>query len=299
MALPTDAKRSQRLIVIGVAVIAVLAIVYAALVVKGDSAPAGGTLEPLGGPDPGMGYVHGLAVDPSDGTLYAAARTGVFRVSAQGDASRIANRDQDTTALAIAGPGVLLASGHPDRREDLPDDLGLVESTDRGQTWTSWSLGGTAAFRALDYSHGKIFGYEANSARFMVSTDKKSWDQRAVITLADFAIDPADETVVVATTDTGIARSTDGGRTFARLTGAPPSTQFVSWPATGALFGATTDGAIHVSADNGRTWQARGKLDGKPQALTATDASTVYAATATGIHISRDGGRTFEPLVQN
>ena len=54
-----------------------------------------------------MGHVYGLDVDGADGTLYAAARNGVFRISPQGKATRIANRDQDTT-------GDFLAIGHPE-----------------------------------------------------------------------------------------------------------------------------------------------------------------------------------------
>ncbi|MET8676156.1 hypothetical protein ABZW18_00755 [Streptomyces sp. NPDC004647] len=48
-----------------------------------------------GNPDPGTGHLHGLGVDPTDGTLYAAGHLGVFRLGPTG-AVRIADRYQDT-----------------------------------------------------------------------------------------------------------------------------------------------------------------------------------------------------------
>lgn len=285
------AARSRQILAAGVGLVAVLALVYAALVIREDTV-APGELRPMAGPDSLTGHVRGLAVDPADGTLYAAGRYGVFRVPARGEADPIANRHQDTTGFVVTSSGDFLASGHPDAREGLPDDLGLVRSSDRGRTWTPLSLAGDADFRALEYKHGKVFGYEANSAQLMVSRDGRAWDRLAVMPVADFAVDPADEAAVVATTDQGLAGSDDGGRTFHPLP-APPEPYLLSWPAGRALFAATTDGTLHLSTNDGQTWERRGRLDGRPQALTAVDAKTVYAATRTGIHVSTDGGRTF------
>jgi hypothetical protein len=285
--------RSRLIILTGLVVIVALAIVYVALVVRDDSTTANSPLEPLGGSDPGVAHVHGLGVDSKDGTLYAATHTGVFRIPEQGEATRVANRYQDTMGFTVAGPGVFLGSGHPDQREDLPGQLGLIESTDRGQTWQVHSLAGQADFHALEYKHDTVYGYEASTGRFMVSSDKKSWDNRAVLPVADFAVSPADGDVVVATTEQGPARSTDGARTFTPLAGTSPLF-LVSWPVTDTLYGIGGDGTIQVSADGGETWQPRGRLDGQPQALTAVDAEALYVATESGIYASTDGGRTFQ-----
>jgi photosystem II stability/assembly factor-like uncharacterized protein len=285
------ATRSRQVLAAGIGLVALLAVFYAALVVR-EEPVAPGELRPMAGPDSLTGHVRGLAVDPADGTLYAAGRYGVFRVPAQGDASRIANRYQDTTGFVVTSSGDFLASGHPDGREGLADDLGLIRSSDQGRTWTPLSLAGDADFRTLEYKHGRVFGYEANSAQLMVSRDGRAWDRLAVIPVADFAVDPADDTAMVATTDQGLASSQDRGRTFHAVP-APPDPYLLSWPAANALFAATTDGTLHLSADGGETWERRGQLDGEPHALTAVDATTVYTATRTGIQVSTDGGRTF------
>jgi hypothetical protein len=244
------------------------------------------------GADPGVAHVHGLGVDPADGTLYAATHYGVFRMPEQGEPTRIADRYQDTMGFTVAGPGHFLGSGHPDPREDRPSNLGLIESTDGAKSWEDLSLSGEADFHALEFAHGQVYGYNSQSGRLMVSRDKKTWDNRALLPMADLAVSPDSPDVLVATTERGLAQSTDGGRTFGVVSGAPPLF-FVTWPEPAALYGVTVSGAVVVSRDGGSTWEQRGSLDGRPAALTATDADTVYAATESGIYASTDGGRTF------
>lgn len=66
-----------------------------------------------------VGHVHGLGVDPADGTLYVASHYGVFGVEGD-EGGRVADRWQDTMGFTIVGPGRFLGSGHPDLTEDLP-----------------------------------------------------------------------------------------------------------------------------------------------------------------------------------
>jgi len=247
---------------------------------------------PNGGDDPGVAHVHGLGVDPADGTLYAATHFGVFRIPEQGEPTRIANRFQDTMGFTVVGPKHFLGSGHPDTRENKPPHLGLIESTDAGETWRGMSLSGKADFHALEAAHGRAYGYDSQSGRLMVSDDKKTWYNRAVLPMADLAVSPDSPDGLVATTERGLAASWDGGRTFAVIDGTPPLV-FVSWPAMKALYGIAVSGAVLVSGDGGKTWRQQGSLDGRPSAITATDENTVYAATDTGIHASKDGGKTF------
>ncbi len=71
--------------------------------------------------------------------------------------------------FAITGPGTFLGSGHPDPREEdvRPPLLGLIESTDRGQSWERLSLHGEADFHALQAAHGRVYGYDATSGTFI------------------------------------------------------------------------------------------------------------------------------------
>jgi len=244
------------------------------------------------GEDPGVAHVHDLGTDPGDGTLYAATHYGVFRIPEQGTPTRIADRFQDTMGFTVVGPKHFLGSGHPDQRENRPNPLGLIESTDAGESWRDVSLSGEVDFHALEVAHGRVYGYDGSSGRLMVSQDKTTWDSRAVLPMADLAVSPQNPDVLVVTTERGLAASQDGGRRFAVVGGTPPVV-FVSWPEPQALWGITVSGAVLVSTDAGTTWQQRGSLDGQPSAISATDENTLYAATDTGVYASKDGGKTF------
>ena len=248
--------------------------------------------------EPGVVHVHGLGVDPSDGVLYAATHSGLFRIPATGEPTRVANRAQDTMGFAVVGPRTFVGSGHPDFREDdvRPPLLGLIESTDAGETWKRLSLHGEADFHALRVARGQVYGYDSTSGTFMVTADRKTWDRRSRLSLRDFAVSPVSPDVLVATTEQGLVRSGDGGRTWQPVAGAP-SLVVVAWPGNDALYGVAPDGALHRSSDAGATWTRRGNAGGEPAALSVDrvdDAEVIHVAVhEQGIVASRDGGATF------
>ncbi|WP_219418044.1 F510_1955 family glycosylhydrolase [Pseudonocardia nigra] len=242
---------------------------------------------------PELAHVHGLGINPADGNLYAASHFGVFRLPSNGEPEQIAGRSQDTMGFTIVGPDHFLGSGHPDPSEtDQPPHLGLIESTDAGNTWRSLSLSGEADFHALEAAHGRVYGYDSQTRQLMVTSDKTTWDPRARLALADFAVSPDDPDVLLATTEQGPARSTGGGRTFSPMPGAP-LLLLLDWPSTDRLVGIAPDGAVHTSADGGGSWTEQGRVPGRPEALTTHGTTDVYVATDSGIHHSGDNGRTF------
>jgi len=62
--------------------------------------------------DPGLIHVHGLGINPADGTLYAATHTGLFTVR-DGAGQRVADRLQDTTGFTVVGPTTSWAAATP------------------------------------------------------------------------------------------------------------------------------------------------------------------------------------------
>ncbi len=237
-------------------------------------------------------HVHGLGVDPGDNTLYAGTHYGLFRLPEEGQATRIADRVQDFMGFTVAGPDHFLASGHPGEGQDGPSSLGLIESTDGGQTWASLSLAGEADFHALEYRHGQVYGVNSMTGEFMVSADKKNWETRTDLPMADFAVSSDDPEVILATTEQGLAGSEDGGRSFTLVRGAPPIL-LVSWADDGTLVGLGPDGTVYVSSDGGEAWEERARLDGSPEALAAVNETEIYAAAGGAVLASTDGGRNF------
>jgi hypothetical protein len=238
-------------------------------------------------------HVHGLGVNPANGMLYVASHHGVFRLDGQGDSEQIAGRTQDFMGFTIVGPNHFLASGHPGPHDEgQPSNLGLIESTDAAQNWTTLSRSGEADFHGMEAKHGRIYGYDSQSGQLMISTDMQNWDRRARLGIADIAVAPDQPDEIVATTKQGPARSTDGGQTFAVLSNAP-LLSLADWPASGRLVGVAPDGVVYMSSDRGTTWARRGQIAGSPQAITTHGDAEIYIATEDAIHHSSDNGAAF------
>jgi hypothetical protein len=274
--------------IVGVAVIAAVllaAVLWATRSGEPDARPSSGAAE--------LEHVHGLGVDPGSDALYVGSHYGLFSIDEDGGSIRgpVADRVQDFMGFTVAGPGHFLASGHPGEGQDGPGSLGLIESTDGGETWSSRSLAGEADFHALEYRHDTVYGINAMTGEFMVSDDMETWETRSTAPLADFAVSPTDADTLVATTADGPAISTDGGRTFSLIEGAP-LLLLVSWSDDGTLVGVDPAGIVYTS-DDVASFTEVGSLGGDPAALHAADAGTVFASAAGEVWRSVDGGRTF------
>jgi photosystem II stability/assembly factor-like uncharacterized protein len=288
-----SARRPSRLALAVAGLVAVVALALAATqLVRDDDSSSGDAVT-----EPGVAHVHGLGINPADGSLIVATHFGSFRIAADGDdAVRIGDSFQDTMGFTVAGPDHFLGSGHPDLegvRAGEPTRLGLIESTDGGETWTSLSLSGEVDFHGLAFAHGRAYGWDSGTGRFMVSADRRDWDTRSTLDLAGFAVDPENPQHIIGAGPAGLLESTDGGRTWDQLDG--PQLLAVSWQADAGLWGADPDGVVWRRAGAG--WERAGKLPGEPQAFLATG-DALYAAVhdeadVTGIYRSTDDGRTW------
>lgn len=240
---------------------------------------------------PAVSHVHGLGVDPADGRLYVATHEGVIAVSKGGSAKRVSDK-ADYMGFTVTKAKTFLGSGHPAPGSDEPPNRGLLQSTDSGKTWKTRSLGGKVDFHSLKYAHGTIYGYDSTNGMLRVSKNGTDWEKRAQLAALDLAVDPRNPDVVLATTEAGIAKSTDGGKEFAN--GSEPTFAFLSWPEPKALYGISLEGELERSSDEGAKWRSVGTVPGgQPQALTALDADHILAATQNGVYESRDGGKNF------
>lgn len=280
------------LVVVGLAAAGAVAI--AALAAGDNDTAAPGQA----GEDPGVAHVHGLGINPVDGSLIVATHYGSFRISADSDeAVRIGDSLQDTMGFTIAGPDHFLGSGHPDlagMQAGQPGRLGLIESTDGGATWSSLSLSGEVDFHGLAYAHDLVYGWDSGTGRFMVSDDREEWENRATLDLFGFAVDPDDADHILGAGPDGIVESGDGGRTWNDIDG--PQLVAVSWDREAGLWGADSGGVVwHRESEE---WTRAGGLPGSPQAFLATN-DALYAAASednasTGIYRSTDDGRTWD-----
>lgn len=286
--------RGQQIGLLVAVVIAVPVIALAVTRIADDDAPRPGDLTE----DPGVSHVHGLGINPADGSLIVATHYGSFRIAPDGDdAERIGDSFQDTMGFTVAGPDHFLGSGHPDVagiQAGQPGRLGLIESTDAGATWTDISLGGEVDFHGLAFAHDQVYGWDSGTSRFMVSANREQWETRSSLDLFGFAVDPDDADHIIGATPDGPAESTDGGRTWNRTDG--PLFLALSWDPDAGLWGADPGGAVwHHTGDD---WEQAGSVPGDPQALLATPDALYTAvhdgADMTRIYRSTDEGRTWE-----
>lgn len=286
--------------------LALLAISFA-LTACGDDDEQGGeqagehpAADPAAG-DLGPVHVHGLGVDPGDGALYIATHTGLFRSPTGSDqATRVGRSQQDVMGFSIPEQGRFIGSGHPDPGDSgSPPNLGLIESSNGGESWDQVSLEGAADFHVLRSSGDAIYGFDGAGGRLMASADGgREWDeQRPPGPLVDLAIDPdGREHVVAAAVQTptgrdGLHESRDGGGSWQPL--ARDRVGLLAWESPDALFMIDGGGTVSRSGDGGRSFDERGQLGGQPAAFIA-DGKDLYAALPDGtVMASADGGRTW------
>ena len=246
----------------------------------------------------GIEHVHGLGVDPADDSLVIATHTGLFR-SPEGSrtAERIGDRRQDTMGFTVVGPERYLGSGHPDLRDDLPPLLGLIRSTDGGESWKPVSLLGEADFHVLRASGQRVLGINSLDGRLLVSEDAgRTWRRETLPEpLTDIAFHPDDPRRLAGTGEDGFYVSPDAGASWRRVSAGAAG--LIAWPAADRLFLVDGSGRLGKSSDGGRHFEDVGATGAPPAAFEA-DGEDLYLATHDNrILVSRDGGRSWETRV--
>lgn len=247
-------------------------------------------------------HIHGAVRDPADGTLLVATHHGLFKKS--DDGLNAVGPVVDLMGFAVAPDGTFYASGHPGMQTDLPQPLGLVQSTDGGATWEVLSRGGESDFHALAVSDDQVLGYDG---ALRVSTDGKVWATHDIpqepISLA---ISPDGATVLASTgaavlsIGTAVLQSGANLATWSPLPAAPPAV-LVSYADASTIIVLAQDGRLHQSNDGGTTWTAGSTPVPTPSSLSAVrvDDATVEVLVGSGNRVlsTTDLGATTSPLI--
>ena len=269
-----------------------------------DTAPTGGTNTSATTAEAGVGHIHGVDLNPDEGTVYVATHRGLYRLEA-GRPVRVAQHLQDTMGLTITGPDRFLISGHPDSVQSAPSHLGLVASDDGGNTWIPVGLSGQADFHALSAAGATIYGFDSLTTSVMRSDDGgQRWQQGARFAMTDLDADPENPMHVVSATPTGVQESHDGGITFTAVTPQSPRplAMLDHVPYTGSsdrdpvLAGVDTAGGVWALGPAG--WHLAGTVPGTPVAFTVIAPDRYLAATEAQVFGSEDAGRSWNLLAQ-
>lgn len=282
-----------------------LALLLSATVALGacgdDSTVGAGAGETAEQPVPAAGdtkaeleHIHGLGIDPGSGGLYVATHYGLFRAAKnQTKLARVGESRQDIMGFSVVGPRRFIGSGHPDPGQNLPPNLGLIESRDGGRSFRNISLLGEADFHVLRSSAQQVYGFNGATAKLMVSADGgRTWQQRTPpAALFDLAIDPANSRRVVASTERGVFASPDAGKGWRPLL--DDAAGLLAWPKAGNLYLIDGQGQVSRSSDAGKTFSPVGSIGAQPSAF-VSHGDDLYAALATGNVVrSTDGGASW------
>jgi photosystem II stability/assembly factor-like uncharacterized protein len=243
-------------------------------------------------------HVHGVAIAPADGTFLLATHDGLIQVGDGGELAQISPAI-DLMGFAVAGDDRYLASGHPGPGVDLPQPVGLIESTDGGGTWAALSRQGQSDFHALTVSDAGVLGWDGTLVR---SLDGRTWEQLDIPAEPHTLAAAPDGSTVLATTQQGLLRSTDAGSSWAPVAGAP-LLQVVDWADDGTTAaGVDPAGTVWTSTDAAGTWRQGARLGSAPDAVAAASADggglRIAAVTADGLLESDDGGQTFTVVLE-
>lgn len=232
------------------------------------------------------GHVHSLAWDGP--TLLLGTHAGLWE-HADGASPRQRSTDAfDVMGLARLGD-TWIASGHPAEGSDGHPNLGLLVSQDGGVSFAQRSADGID-FHRLTTSGDRILGISSADGALLRSDDAgRTWTNLGGTSLFDVVVDPSDPQVVVGSSEQGVVRSTDGGRTFSAQA-SPPVLGPLAW--SGELIGVDVAGTVMASSDAGASWTSRGTLPAVPVAV-AVDGPRIAALVGDRLLESADGGRTF------
>jgi photosystem II stability/assembly factor-like uncharacterized protein len=250
-------------------------------------------------------YVNTLDIDPQSGDFLLTTNRGFWRIAKDG--SKVTQIKGTITAqgktanvgtfleIRATGPGELLGSGHPDQAGGLPNFLGLLKSTDGGATWTAIARLGDADLHKILLRHDRMYAFDAILSAMLISPDggktfREEFTPRGLI--IDFEVDPADPERIIASTETELFRTEDGGTSWRPLT--PAKGIRLAWVAPDALYRADADGTIRTSSDGGTRWKEVGSVDGEPYELHATGPKALFLVLSDGsILETADGGATW------
>ncbi|GAA1751423.1 F510_1955 family glycosylhydrolase [Kocuria aegyptia] len=244
-------------------------------------------------------HVHAITRDTGTGegpgVILLATHEGLFRLQDR-ELTRV-GPIVDLMGFTATPEGRYLASGHPGTGTDLPEPVGLIESTDQGQTWQVLSRGGESDFHALAAGPDRVLGFDG---QLRASSNGRTWSTLEIPSApAALAVAPSTGTIL-ATTQDRVLRSADAGATWETLD-TPQLMSLVAWADEKIIVGAGIDGHLLTSRDAGKTWTASDQPVGE---ITALGASTTADGEIEALMVADstvlrtiDGGNTTEQLL--
>jgi photosystem II stability/assembly factor-like uncharacterized protein len=307
-----------------------------------------GALKPrLVGPAVTSGRVVGFAVHPTDRSHYyvAVASGGVWKTTNAGTTWTPVFDNEGSYSIGVVAVDpknpntVWVGTGENNSQRSVAYGDGVYKSTDGGRSWQNVGLKqsehvGKILIDPRDSdtvyvaAQGPLWGPGGDRGLYKTTDGGKTWNQILKIDentgVTDVVLDPRNPDVLIAASyqrrrhvwtiinggpGSAIHRSTDGGKTWKKVTTGLPSGDLgriglavaPSDPSTVyAIVEAAENGGIHRSTDFGVSWERRNPFSAQAQyyshlTVDPADKDRLYVMNVY-IQVSDDGGRTLAPL---
>ncbi|MCM3876453.1 MAG: glycoside hydrolase [Thermoanaerobaculia bacterium] len=232
-------------------------------------------------------------------------------ITSQGVAVKEINWEVFAPVLGVGATNAIRSLADPPPALFAGTNAGVFRSTDNGATWAPFNQGvATATVTRVLVTPERVYAgtfYNANSV-YRSSEDGLTFSpgNSALVNQATRALAAVGDNVV-ASGETGIFRSTDGGATWVKgVAGLPAGTYFFGMITLGAnmlggsvYLNATSPGGVYRSTDSGATWTRTSQ--GLPVNINVTTFASsgglvvaqVTTSSARAIYRSTDGGLTW------
>jgi hypothetical protein len=250
------------------------------------------------------------SITRADDSVLLGTGAGLFRAAPRGGlAERVVGELRTpkgsgpvSSNLVVSSPvaGELLASGHPDSAgSPLPQNLGLIKSTDGGATWEPVSAFGRDDFHIIQAVGDRVVVVGADGSAIRMSTNAgRSFAVRRTPPAppVDVAFDPGDPDRMAMTSEQGLYTSSNEGRSWRPRD--TTASAHLAWSPSGELYRADPGGFVKVSRDGGKTWKHRGSVRRSVTKLAADAHGALYASVPDAKVVrSTDGGATWDPFI--
>jgi photosystem II stability/assembly factor-like uncharacterized protein len=227
----------------------------------------------------GVGRLNCVEFHPTDNSVFwvGAPSGGIWVTTNAGNSWTCLNDDNNVLGASdivvppdyVTSQTIYIATG--DRGASDNNSIGVVKSTDGGQTWNETGL------------------------TFAINEGRKT---------PRLLMDPNNYQVLIAATTAGVYKTTDGGDTWDKIS----SLSFVDMEYKPeyfyTLYGSTWNGGIYKSTDGGQNWTQTLTTSGRRTEIAVTPANpaVVYALITAasnglyGVYKSTDSGQTFQQV---
>lgn len=257
-------------------------------------------------------HIHGIGYTSDGQHIYIPAHDGLKKFS-QGTWDEVPGDKHDYMGFTMVDDG-FYSSGHPALDSDLKNPLGLVKSTDDGQSLEHLDLYGEIDFHLLSASYTSHAIYAFNpepNARletvglYYTQDAAENWQQSEMNGLTEepiaVAVHPSDDAIVAVGTEEALYVSTDYGNRFEKIADIPVTA--IAYSLAGQLYvGSYQDKGVMfkmVSENTLKELSLPELIDDAPSyvAISPVDEQElVFATFSRDVYFSNDQGDTWTKI---